>query len=45
LFDVNLARKTLETKDMIIGVAIEKVQGLISFLRDTRKLVSYEHWR
>ena len=31
LFAVNLVSKNLQTKDMLIDVAIEKVQGLISF--------------
>uniref|UniRef100_A0ACD5XR13 Uncharacterized protein n=1 Tax=Avena sativa TaxID=4498 RepID=A0ACD5XR13_AVESA len=31
LFTVNLVSKSLQTKDMLIDVAIEKVQGLISF--------------
>ena len=31
LFVVNLVSKNLQTKDMLIDVAIEKVKGLISF--------------
>ncbi|XP_024314520.1 uncharacterized protein LOC100844061 [Brachypodium distachyon] len=40
LFAVNLVSKNLQAKDMLIDVAIEKVQGLISFFKGTGKLVS-----
>ena len=33
LFVVNLVSKNVQTKDMLIDVAIEKVQGLISFFK------------
>ena len=45
LFAVNLVSKNLQTKDMLIDVAIEKVQGLISFFKGYRKLVFQKHWR
>jgi hypothetical protein len=37
LFAVNLVSKSLQTKDMLIDVAIEKVQGLISFFEGYRE--------
>jgi len=37
LYDVNLVSKHLQAKDMLIDVAIEKVEGLISFFKDYRK--------
>ena len=45
LFAVNLVSKNLQTNDMLIDVAIEKVQGLISFFkwyRDTGFLEALE---
>ena len=36
LFAVNLVSKNLQAKDMLIDVAIEKVQGLISFFKGYR---------
>ena len=42
LFAVNLVSKTLQTKDMLIYVAIEKVQGLISFFKEYRETVFLE---
>ena len=40
LFVVNLVSKNLQTKDMLIDVAIEKVKGLISFFKGYMGLVS-----
>ena len=37
LVRVNLVSKSLQTKDMLIDVAIEKVQGLISFFEGYRE--------
>ena len=37
LYVVNLVRKHLQAKDMLIDVAIEKVQGLISFFQEHRE--------
>ena len=37
LFVVNLVSKNLQTKDMLIDVAIEKVKGLISFFEGYRE--------
>ncbi|PNT60887.1 hypothetical protein BRADI_5g07655v3, partial [Brachypodium distachyon] len=37
LFAVNLVSKNLQAKDMLIHVAIEKVQGLISFFKGYRE--------
>jgi len=37
LYDVNLVSKHLQAKDMLIDVAIEKVQGLISFFKGYRE--------
>jgi len=37
LYAVNLVSKHLQAKDMLIDVAIEKVEGLISFFKDYRK--------
>ena len=37
LYDVNLVSKHLQAKDMLIDVAIEKVEGLISFFKDYRE--------
>ena len=37
LYAVNLASKHLQAKDMLIDVAIEKVEGLISFFKDYRE--------
>ncbi|XP_037433316.1 zinc finger MYM-type protein 1-like [Triticum dicoccoides] len=37
LFAVNLVRKNLQTKDMLIDVANEKVKGLISFFEGYRE--------
>lgn len=37
LFAVNLVSKKLQTKDMLIDVAIEKVEGLISFFKGYRE--------
>jgi uncharacterized membrane protein len=37
LFVVNLVSKILQTKDMLIDVAIEKVEGLISFFEGYRE--------
>jgi uncharacterized membrane protein len=37
LFAVNLVSKSLQTKDMLIDVAIEKVQGLMSFFEGYRE--------
>jgi hypothetical protein len=37
LFAVNLVSKNLQTKDMLIDVAIEKVQGLISYFEGYRE--------
>ena len=37
LFAVNLVSKNLQTKDMLIDVAIEKVKGLISFFEGYRE--------
>ena len=37
LYVVNLVSKHLQAKDMLIDVAIEKVQGLISFFQGYRK--------
>uniref|UniRef100_A0A453IE32 HAT C-terminal dimerisation domain-containing protein n=1 Tax=Aegilops tauschii subsp. strangulata TaxID=200361 RepID=A0A453IE32_AEGTS len=36
LYAVNLVSKHLQAKDMLIGVAIEKVQGLLSFFKGYR---------
>jgi uncharacterized membrane protein len=38
LFAVNLVSKSLQTKDMLIDVAIEKVEGLISFFEGYREI-------
>ena len=43
LYAVNLVSKHLQAKDMLIDIAIEKVEGLISFLKNYRKLVSWRH--
>jgi hypothetical protein len=40
LFVVNIVSKHLQAKDMLIDDAIDKVQGLISFLKIIEKLVS-----
>jgi len=40
LYAVNLVSKHLQAKDMLIDVAIEKVQGLISSSKGTEKLAS-----
>jgi uncharacterized membrane protein len=45
LLNVNLVSKNLQTKDMLIDVAIEKVQGLMTFFEGYRKLATYRHWR
>jgi len=37
LYAVNLVSKHLQAKDMLIDVAIEKVEGLISFFKDYRE--------
>jgi len=37
LYVVNLVSKHLQAKDMLIDVAIEKVQGLISFFQGYRE--------
>jgi len=37
LYVVNLVSKHLQAKDMLIDVAIEKVEGLISFFKDYRE--------
>jgi hypothetical protein len=37
LFEVNLISKKLHSKDMLIDVAIESVQGLISFFKNYRE--------
>uniref|UniRef100_A0A453SMN5 HAT C-terminal dimerisation domain-containing protein n=2 Tax=Aegilops tauschii subsp. strangulata TaxID=200361 RepID=A0A453SMN5_AEGTS len=37
LYDVNLVSKHLQAKDMLIDVAIEKVQGLITFFKGYRE--------
>ena len=37
LYGVNLVSKHLQAKDMLIDVAIEKVEGLISFFKDYRE--------
>ena len=37
LYVVNLISKNLQAKDMLIDVAIEKVQGLISFFKGYRE--------
>ena len=37
LYAVNLVSKHLQAKDMLIDVAIEKVQGLISFFQGYRE--------
>jgi hypothetical protein len=37
LYAVNLVSKQMQAKDMLIGVAIEKVQGLISFFEGYRE--------
>jgi hypothetical protein len=37
LYDVNLVSKQMQAKDMLIDVAIEKVQGLISFFEGYRE--------
>ena len=37
LYAINLVSKSLQTKDMLIDVAIEKVQGLISFFKRYRE--------
>jgi hypothetical protein len=37
LFAVNLVSKSLQSKDMLIDVAIEKVQGLMSFFEGYRE--------
>jgi uncharacterized membrane protein len=38
LYAINLVSKHLQAKNMLIDVAIEKVQGLISFLKEYRKI-------
>jgi hypothetical protein len=38
LYAVNLVSKHLQVKNMLIDVAIEKVQGLISFFKEYRKI-------
>ena len=43
LYAVNLVSKHLQAKDMLIDIAIEKVEGLISFFKNYRKLVSWRH--
>ena len=42
LYAVNLVSKHLQAKDMLIDVAIEKVQGLLSFLNGYRETVFLE---
>jgi hypothetical protein len=37
LYAVNLVSKHLQAKDMLIDVAIEKIQGLISFFKEYRE--------
>jgi uncharacterized membrane protein len=37
LYAVNLVSKQMQAKDMLIDVAIEKVQGLISFFKGYRE--------
>ena len=37
LYAINLVSKQLQAKDMLIDVAIEKVQGLISFFKGYRE--------
>ena len=38
LYAVNLVSKHLQAKDMLIDVAIEKVQGLISIFKEYREI-------
>ena len=38
LYAVNLVSKHLQAKDMLIDVALEKVQGLISFFKEYREI-------
>ncbi|XP_066373853.1 uncharacterized protein [Miscanthus floridulus] len=38
LYAVNLVSKHFQAKDMLIDVAIEKVEGLISFFKDYREI-------
>ena len=37
LYAVNLVSKHLQAKDMLIDIAIEKVEGLISFFKNYRE--------
>ena len=38
LYAINLVSKSLQAKDMLIDVAIEKVQGLIYFFKEYREI-------
>ena len=42
LYAVNLVSKHLQAKDMVIDVAIEKVEGFISFFREPREIGFFE---
>jgi hypothetical protein len=39
LYAINLVSKSLQAKDMLLDVAIEKVQGLISFFKGHREIL------
>ena len=42
LYAVNFVSKHLRAKDMVIDVAIEKVEGFISFFREYREIGFFE---